>query len=237
MDNLSLLGSPIYLSGLPFGQGGGIGGLQQPGVMGPGTGGGSPFGMEGGPGLDILSLLQQLNSGGGDQGGANFAGLNTPIGQGGLGSYQLGQNLGGGTGFGTAGNMASQMPLGAQGAPQTGQVAGSQGGTSADPLSILQKILGVGTAGLRLAQASGGTGVGVPATGGRTGTAAPTVQGQEFGSLPGDPNQITADPSFNPIGGVPGVFPFPSAVDQLSPGVRGTGVEADPSFDPTGVDL
>lgn len=187
-DNLSLLQSPIFLSGLPFGPDSGLGGLQQPGVGGPGTGGAAtPFGMPGGPGLDLLTLLQQFNAG--DQSPANFTGLQTPIGQGGLGASQLGQQISAGTpgGFGMAGQTASGASPGAPGGAQTGQVAGQTGGASPDPLSIIAKLLGLGSQINTLAQ------------GGQQ------QRGQDSTGQTGLPSPI----GFQPIGNqaIPGVAP------------------------------
>jgi hypothetical protein len=147
-DNLSALAPPIWLSGLPFGPNG-VSGIGNPGMTGAGTGGtATPFGMPGGPGLDLLTLLSQLNGGGGDS-SVNPTSLLAAIGQGGLGASQLGQQYSvpgaNAAGFGFAGQTAP--------APGGSQQAGSQGAgggagssnTSVDPFALTQKLLGLGS--------------------------------------------------------------------------------------------
>src|SRR5262249_62129260 len=96
-DNLSALAPPVWLSGLPFGPSS-MSGIANPGMTGMGTGGNvTPFGMPGGPGLDLLTLLSQLNAGAGDS-SVNPTSLLAAIGQGGLGASQLGQQLNAGMG-------------------------------------------------------------------------------------------------------------------------------------------
>src|SRR6266700_1035779 len=150
-ETVSGLTPTITLSGIQ-GSPSFSGGSQQPTASGMSGYGGAQPGIEGGLGLDMLSqLLQQ--TGAGDTG--TGVGALTPF-----TSQSLGQQSGG-LGAGAFGQQGGQGLV----AGATGQGSGAQANTaagSADPLAILQKLLGLGS------KAAG-------AAGSLLGTASPTV--------------------------------------------------------------
>jgi hypothetical protein len=152
-ENLSGVPPVVTLSGLQGGQS--FSGQPQQslsGQGGPGQGQGLP-GMTGG--LDLMQLLAMLGQGGGAGAGTDL-GLTSPLSAGSFGQPGMG---GFGQGMGTGVGMA---PMGGQStlAGATGQQGGTSGAGSIDPLSVLQKTLGLAQKGVGLFD---------------TGTASPTL--------------------------------------------------------------
>ena len=213
MADQTLSGVPpvITLSGL---QGtGGFSGQQQQTLSGQGgQGGGGLPGMTGG--LDLMQLLAMLGQGGTPGAGTDL-GLTSPLGAG-----AFSQPGGGGFGGISGGGLGLGSPQGGQGtvAGQTGQQSGNVGQGSIDPLSVIQKALGLAQKGAGLLGTdtasptigdTGGTSLSDQnrsATGGTGGfTASPTLV-QPYGQIdpstglpmPGTQQQPVAGP-----GGVP----------------------------------
>src|SRR6266700_2811862 len=212
-ETVSGLTPTITLSGIQ-GSPSFSGGSQQPTASGMSGYGGAQPGIEGGLGLDMLSqLLQQ--TGAGDTG--TGVGALTPF-----TSQSLGQQSGG-LGAGAFGQQGGQGLV----AGATGQGSGAQQNTaagSADPLAILQKLLGLG-------QNAAGflPGTSSPTQGGTSGVSTSdqlrTQQAAEGGNatLNGISAVPTASPSLDPnAAGVPQGFGDPNALGAL-PGAQGGG--------------
>lgn len=156
-ENLSGVPPTVTLSGLETGMaGGGFSGASQQGL---GPSGSTPFGMEGG--LDLSQLMQLLSG----QGGGEEAGVGT----GGNILQSLAQgSLGQQTGGLSAGSFGQTQPGYVAGQSAAGQGPAQQAAVGAtDPLSIVQKFLG-------LAQKGAG------ALGSATTTASPTSGGSDL---------------------------------------------------------
>jgi len=187
-DTNPLSGVPpiAWLSGLNYGPGGSnfsgqsqqgsLSGTQQAGVQ-PGITGG----------LTLAELQQYLALQNASQpGAANTSSLLAAIGGQGLGAGSFGQQAGGIGGQSQIAGQTANAP--------TGMIAGSGGGTSADPAALLQKFLGaastaVGTASPQAGDQNSGDQTGAASVS----TASPIVQnyGSDFAASVGNQSPVT----------------------------------------------
>lgn len=200
-NTLSNQPQKIWLSGLNLGPGGGFSGQSQSGSLSgsPDAGRGLGGAMAGGPDLQQILEMLQLQNLQDAQGAPNTSSLLAAIGSLGLGGGALGQQ----GGFGQ-----SQIAGQTQGGGTGGQnmTAGAGGGSTFDPFSLLAKSLGLVKTATGLASPTQDAGLGTEANiSGITPEQQTAFQQQRAGE-----RQATASPTLDS-----GAFPTGSEMDQL----------------------
>jgi hypothetical protein len=211
-ENLSGVPPVVTLSGLQGGAGT-FSGAPQQGYSGQGGGQGQGLpGMTGG--LDLMQLLAMLAGQQGPGAGTDL-GLTSPLGAGSFGQPGMG-------GFGQGGGMGS--PMGGQStlAGATGQQGGTSGTGSIDPLSVLQKSLGLAQKGAGLLD----IGTASPTLGDTGGASlSDQVRSQQVAGNTGGTPSIPFTAS--PMTGVTGVGTDTAISGAVTPpGTAGTGADA-----------